>query len=431
LHIQITIVTLGWIQAVKKKLFCKEPLRSVPVNDDPSHRVDPVYRGALIETPRRGVATLYDLAKDSFSRYGSRTCMMSRVFLGWRVPDKVKEFSETLKCLSFADIGLKSHKFGAALRSVGMKAASSTTDLNQCTEPCRLAIFENTCAEWMIAAIGAFTQSMTVVTVYATLGLDSVVEAINDNAVPLLVCNQKDLSRLVEKCSEMPSLTTIVYTTDMVAPDVKTPWMNVPKDIKIIDFEDFCESGNTQAYPPAAPTADTCAVVMYTSGSTGKPKGVVITHRQIVATCAAAEVAFGIRRGQDVYLAYLPLAHIMELMAEFVMVSQGCTLCYAEPRSLTTAGAYPMGALEQYSPTLMVAVPKIWDTIKKGIEAKVAAGHPIVALLIQTAFEWRGFALKHGFDTPLFKVLVFNQLAKAAGGKLRCVLCCRMRKQLS
>jgi long-chain acyl-CoA synthetase len=420
--LQITIVTFGWIGALEKKLFYKEPLRSVPVNDDPSHRVDPTYKGALAETPRRGVATLYDLTKDAFSRYGSRNCMGSRTFLGWKVPGKVKEFSETLTWLSFADVGIKAHKFGAALRAAGMKAAPGTTDLNQCKEPCRIAIFENTCAEWMIGAIGAFTQSISVVTVYATLGMAAVVEAVNDNAIPVLLCNQKDLVRLAEKCSQMPTLTTLVYTADMVAPNETIPMPAAPKGVKIVSFDDFCESGNIQAYPPTPPAADTCAVVMYTSGSTGKPKGVIITHRQIVSVAAAAEIALGIRRGEDVYLAYLPLAHIMELMAEFVMISQGCTLCYAEPKSLTTTGAYPIGALEQYSPTLMAAVPKIWDVIKKGIQAKVAAGSPIAGFLVQTAFEWRGFALKHGFDTPLFKALVFKKFAKVTGGKLRYVL---------
>jgi long-chain acyl-CoA synthetase len=394
----------------------------VPVNSDPSHRVAPGYKGALVETPRRDIATLYDLTKDAFSRYGSHCCMRSRDILGWKVPGKVKEFSATVKSQSFAGVGLRTRKFGAALRSVGMKPAPPTTDLNQCTEPCRMAIFENTCPEWMIAAIGAFTQSMTVVTVYATLGMDAVVEAIKDNSVPLLVCNQKDVLRLLGKCSEMPTLTTIVYTTNLVGPDERIPsFPNAPKNFKIISFDDFCDSGNIQGYPPSPPTADTCAIVMYTSGSTGKPKGVVVKHRQCLATCAAVELAFDIRRGHDEFLAYLPLAHILEFMAELVIVSLGCSLCYADPKSLTTAGAYPVGALEQYSPTIMAAVPKIWDTIKKGIESKVAAGSPIGAFLVQTAFQWRGYALKHGFDTPLFKVLVFNKLAKMTGGKLRYV----------
>jgi long-chain acyl-CoA synthetase len=345
--------------------------------------------------------------------------MRSRDFLGWKVPGKVKEFSVTVRTVSFADVGISTRKFGAALRSVGMKAAPSTTDLNQCMEPSRMAIFENTCPEWIIAAIGAFTQSMTVVTVYATLGMDAVVEAIKDNSVPLVVCNQKDVLRLLGKCAEMPTLTTIVYTTNLIGRNESIPcFPNAPKNVRIFSFDAFCDSGNIQGYPPTPPTADTCALVMYTSGSTGKPKGVVVKHRQFLSTCAALEIALDIRRSKDVYLAYLPLAHILEFMAELVVISQGCCLCYADPKSLTTTGAYPLGALEQYSPTIMAAVPKIWEIIKRGIEAKVAAGSPIAAFLVQTAFQWRGYALKHGFDTPLFKVLVFNKLAKVMGGKL-------------
>jgi long-chain acyl-CoA synthetase len=109
-------------------------------------------------------------------------------------------------------------------------------------------------------------------------------------------------------------------------------------------------------------------------------------------------------------------------MAEFVMLSMGCTLCFADPKSLSATGAYPIGALEQYSPTLMVAVPKIWDTIKKGLLAKVALGSPVIQFLVKTAFEWRSFALKNGFDTPLFKALVFKKIKAGVGGKLRYAL---------
>ena len=140
---------------------------------------------------------------------------------------------------------------------------------------------------------------------------------------------------------------------------------------------------------------------------------------RIVAAVASGDIALGIKEGKDVYLAYLPLAHIMELMAEFVFLAMGCTLCYADPKSLTATGAYPIGALEAYSPTLMAAVPKIWDIIKKGLLAKVDAGPKITQVLVHTAIKWRMFATKHGFDTPFFKALVFKKFKKAVGGKLR------------
>lgn len=145
----------------------------------------------------------------------------------------------------------------------------------------------------------------------------------------------------------------------------------------------------------------------------------VISHRSIVSTCASGDIELGVRKGEDVYLGYLPLAHILELLAEFVMVSQGCTICYADPKSLSSTGAYPTGALEHFSPTLMAAVPKIWDTIKKGLQARIAASPPVAQFLVETAMEAKMRAFHYGYDTPLFNLLVFNKFKKAVGGRLR------------
>jgi len=393
-------------------------MRSSPVNGEESHRVAVGFEKGLATTPREGIATLYDLLSDSYRRYADRKCMGSRQFIGWK-SKKVKEFGPDLTWLSYKEMGDQAHKFGAALRAAGCVTAPRTTTLDKVTTPSRIAIFENTCAPWMIAALGAFTQGITVTTVYATLGMDAVVDAINENIIPVLVCNKKDLVKVAEKCKTMKTLTTIIYTSDLVGVNDTVEIPPAPKGVKIVSFEDFVTSGDTQAYPPTPPAADSCAVVMYTSGSTGKPKGVLITHRQIVSACAAGEHSLGIRDGEDVYLAYLPLAHIMELMVEFVLLGKGCTLCYADPKSLTTTGSYPKGALEVYSPSIMVAVPKIWDIIKKGIQAKVANESPVKQFLVQTAIDWRDFCIKHGFDAPFFKALVFKKFAQATGGNLR------------
>jgi long-chain acyl-CoA synthetase len=413
----LTIVTFGWLGIIRK-ITSTDQLRTVPVADDESHRVDPRFRAQLITTPRPGMDTLYDITKVAFERFGSRHCMGTRHFLGWRTP-KIKEFGPDTTWKTYAQVGQQANQFGAALRSAGVQPAPYSTTLEQVTTPCRIAIFENTCAEWMIAAMGAFTQSVTVTTVYATLGMDAVAEAVVDNIIPVIVCNRKDVSRLAQKCSSMPSLKYIVYTDDLVAPNETIEMPKAPKGVTIVSFDEFCASGDTKAYPPTPPKADSCAVLMYTSGSTGKPKGVIVTHRQIVGACAAGDVALQVVPGGETYLAYLPLAHILELMAEFLMITMGCTLCYADPKSLSATGAYPIGALEQFSPTIMVAVPKIWDTIKKGIEAKVHQASPVAQMLVETGFAWRSFALKHGFDTPLFKALVFKKFAKVVGGQLR------------
>lgn len=112
----------------------------------------------------------------------------------------------------------------------------------------------------------------------------------------------------------------------------------------------------------------------------------------------------------------------MELMVEFVCLGKGVSINYADPKSLTQTGAYPIGALEQYGPTHMVAVPKIWDTIKKGVLAKVNLASPVKQVLFHTAIQWRTFAVKLGLDTPLFNAIVFKKLKKVVGGHLQWAL---------
>jgi len=322
---------------------------------------------------------------------------------------------------TFEVVGIASHKFGAALRSVGLSSASEITTLDQIIDPCSLAIFENTCSEWLIAALGCFSQSISVTTIYATLGMGAVMDAVNDGVISAILCNKANVENVINRIKDMPSLKTIIYTSYQVVPRDKTNFPMPPDGVKIISYEDFIKIGDTTEFPPIPPKPDTTAVLMYTSGSTGKPKGVVITHAQAVAAVAAGEVGFGLR-SSDVYLGYLPLAHILELMAEFSMILLGCIICYADPKTLTTKGAYPVGALEQYSPTIMAGVPKIWDVIKKGVEAKIGASSSLAQLIVNTAFQARTFANNHGWDTPLFELLVFKKFKKAVGGKLRMAL---------
>lgn len=291
------------------------PVRSVPVADDPSHRVRADFKGKLAAYPTNGATTLHEMAAESFKSYPNSVCMRKRQFLGWKDDKKkVKSFGPDLIELTYGQVKDQSYKFGAALCEFGGCVPSdNTTTLDRVKKPCRMAIFENTCAEWMISALGAFSQSIGVVTVYATLGIDAVAEAIVDNSVPVIVCNKTNVKYLVEQSKNMPTLKVIVYTNDLVAPDDKIDLPTPPKGIKIFSFEDFVAAGDVTKYPITKPSPKTTAVIMYTSGSTGKPKGVVITHEATLAGCASAEFLLHLQP-TDKYLAYLPLAHIMEMM---------------------------------------------------------------------------------------------------------------------
>jgi len=413
----ITLVTFGWIGAIKH-LLSKEPMRSVPVGDDPCHRVDPGYKDKLATTPSSGCDTLYAIAERSFRIYSDSVCMSTREYLGMHsVKPPVKKFGKTFH-KTYETVKNESLKFGAALRKAGLTSAAEVATLDAINTPCSIAIFENTCSEWMISALGAFSQSMIVTTIYATLGMDAVCTAVRDVSIRAILCNKRNVNTIVDRLKDMPSIKAIIYTSDQVGPDEEIKLSTAPAGIQIVSFEDFIALGDEVAFPVVPPKPSSMAVLMYTSGSTGTPKGVVITHAQLTAAIAALEHFFEFKHGSDVALGYLPLAHIMELMSEFTLIATGVPICYADPKVLSAKGAYPHGALDEFSPTLLAAVPKIWDVIKKGVEAKFSAASPVAQCLVKTAFAARSFAIKHGYDTPLFNVLVFKKLKKAVGGNM-------------
>lgn len=70
--------------------------------------------------------------------------MRTRKYLGMKsLKPPVKHFSESMTSFTYEEIGVKVHKFGAALRSVGLVPSPTVATLDAMTTPCSLAVFEN------------------------------------------------------------------------------------------------------------------------------------------------------------------------------------------------------------------------------------------------------------------------------------------------
>jgi len=398
----------------------------------------------LLTTPFPECKTVHDLTQRAFAQYGDRPACGTRTYLGEHKPEgskfALKKFGETT-WINYREFGRKVGHFGAGLVKLGLKPAPDGADLQKTSGPHTILIFEETCASWMVATLGAFSQSIAVATSYATLGMSAVAEAINETEATAIMCNIKDVTRIAAYCNKdkCKSLKTIIYSTNLSTEQKHAPLEGSTLKLVSVDevLELGAEGGGQVKFSP--PTPEHLAVIMYTSGSTGKPKGVMIKHKSMVASVAALRhkfMDFGFEEGQERYLAYLPAAHILELIAEMSMICLGAAVGYACPKTISSKGAcrqrpdgslstkpdlkFAPGAIQEFKPTVMAAVPKIWDILKKGVEEVVGKGSPVAQFLFQAAYSARYFATMQGRESPLFKAVVFKKLVNMLGGNLKC-----------
>lgn len=291
----------------------------------------------------------------------------------------------------------------------------------------KIVIYAETQMDWMVVANAAFMMNLQVVTIYATLGEVGALHGLNQSRATVCVADAKlikILAKIAPKCSSLQ------YVVSMAACDekVKTSLTEAGRTVSTLD--ELIESGKAAPESPRPCKPSDTAVIMYTSGTTGLPKGVVLSHGNLVSAVAGFnEVSASIGIGpQDTFLAYLPLAHIMEMIAEINAMSLGVQLGYGSPHTLTDTGVKlkrpeSEGDAKICQPTFMVFAPAVFDKVYKGVLKKVDDKGGAAKMLFNYALGWgeAGFEAGRVGVNPFLNV-AFSTVQAALGGKIRVAL---------
>jgi long-chain acyl-CoA synthetase len=276
----------------------------------------------------------------------------------------------------------------------------------------RVAIMARTRYEWTILDFAIWYAGGVVVPIYDTSSAEQIDWILNDSGSVGLIVETPALRELVEPVR--PAHTRHVWTmTDGVLDILNASGAHIG--------DDEIDRRRNSLVP------DTLATLIYTSGTTGKPKGVSLTHGNFLAECGnvvqgAADLF--LKPGGSTLL-FLPVAHVFGRMVQIGAITSGLHMAHcSDPVGRLSAD------LASFKPTFVLAVPRIFEKIYNGAEAKAeAAGKgdifrkaAAVAIAYSEALDTKKISLSLRLKHKLFDKLVFSKIRAAVGGRVEAAI---------
>lgn len=276
----------------------------------------------------------------------------------------------------------------------------------------RVAIMARTRYEWTILDFAIWFAGATTVPIYETSSAEQVDWIMSDSSSIAIIVETPAHKELVT-----PVLSSKVKNVWTMTENVLAQLAWAGKDVP--DSEVDARRNSL--------TPDSLATLIYTSGTTGKPKGVQLTHGNFLAECgnvvAGASDLFMKPNGST--LLFLPVAHVFGRMVQIGAVAAGLHLAHCSD-PLTRL----LPDLASFKPTFVLAVPRIFEKVYNGAEAKAdAAGKGAifrkaadVAIAYSEALDSGKMSAGLKFKHALFDKLVFSKIRHSLGGRVEAAI---------
>jgi long-chain acyl-CoA synthetase len=276
----------------------------------------------------------------------------------------------------------------------------------------RVAIMARTRYEWTILDFATWYAGAVVVPIYDTSSAEQIDWILNDSHSVAIIVETPALRDLVQ--TVIPSHTRQVWT---MTDDVLSILREAGKSIG----DDEIERRRSAVLPSSL------ATLIYTSGTTGKPKGVQLSHANFLSE--TGNVAQGaselfLKPGGSTLL-FLPVAHVFGRMVQIGAIASGLHLAHCSD----PVTRLPMD-LASFKPTFVLAVPRIFEKIYNGAEARAeAAGKgkifkkaADVAIAYSEVLDKKGMSPVLKFKHAIFDKLVYSKIRAGMGGNVEAAI---------
>jgi long-chain acyl-CoA synthetase len=275
----------------------------------------------------------------------------------------------------------------------------------------RVAIMARTRYEWTILDFAIWYSGAVPVPIYETSSAEQVDWILSDSGAVAIIVETSVLAEVVKPV--MPATCKLIWSiTDNALSTLTETGKTISDDVV------------TQRRNSLTP--ESLATLIYTSGTTGKPKGVQLTHANFLSECGNV-----VNGASDLFLKpggstllFLPVAHVFGRMVQIGAITAGLHLAHCGDITRLPAD------LASFKPTFVLAVPRIFEKIYNGGEAKAeAAGKgkifakaAAVAIAYSQGLDTKKISPMLRIQHGLFDKLVYAKIRAGMGGRVEAAI---------